>query len=150
MATSSPPDHATADELLDRLRARGARVTTARRLVLVALAQAGPSHPTAEQLTEQVHLANPELHASTIYRTLELLEDLGLVIRAGYDRGATTYHLADAQHHHATCEVCGTVLELPEGTFAPVVSRLRRDLGFHAVPRHLMITGVCAACSPGT
>ena len=82
---------------------------------------------------------------------LELTRDgLGLVIRAGLgDGSATTYHLVDDQpHHHAVCDRCGTVIELPASAFAAVVRRLDRDHGFAAHPRHLTVGGLCADCRP--
>jgi Fur family ferric uptake transcriptional regulator len=136
------------DGLLADLRARGARVTVARRLVLADLLRRGSAHPSAEQIARRVQRANPELHLSTIYRTLELLEELGLVMRASVGGAATTYHLATDRHHHAVCESCGTVIELPEAALAAVVRRLERDHGFAAAPRHLTIAGLCASCRP--
>jgi Fur family transcriptional regulator, ferric uptake regulator len=139
--------HLPLDDLLDDLRSRGARVTTARRLVLAELIRRGADHPTADQITTRIRRTNPELHLSTIYRTLEFLEDTGLVVRAGFGDGATTYHLAADRHHHAVCEVCGTIIELPESALAGVVASLRRDHGFAASPHHVTIPGVCARCS---
>jgi Fur family ferric uptake transcriptional regulator len=134
------------DDLLEQLRSRGARVTTARRMVLADLVRRGSAHPTAEQIARRVGRSNPELHLSTIYRTLEALEGLGLVIRASFGDGATTYHLAADRHHHALCESCGRVIELPDTALAPVVRRLDRDYGFAAAPRHLTIRGRCSSC----
>jgi Fur family ferric uptake transcriptional regulator len=139
------PDTAL-DDLLAALRARGTRVTAARRLVLADLVRRGSSHPSAEKIARWVQRTNPEVHLSTIYRTLELLEELGLVVRASLGEGATTYHLAGDRHHHAVCESCGSVIELPEAAFAPLVRRLEKDHGFAAAPRHVTIPGRCAAC----
>jgi Fur family ferric uptake transcriptional regulator len=138
--------HVHLDDLLEQLRARGARVTTARRAVLEDLVRRGSAHPTAEQIARRVGRANPQLHLSTIYRTLEALEGLGLITRASIGEGATTYHLAADRHHHAVCESCGAVIELPDAVLAPVVRRLARDHGFAAAPRHVTIAGLCAAC----
>jgi Fe2+ or Zn2+ uptake regulation protein len=134
------------DDLLGELRARGARVTTARRLVLADLVRRGGAHPTAEQIARRISRSNPDLHLSTVYRTLEALEDLGLVMRASIGEGATTYHLAADRHHHARCDACGRVIELPDAAFASVVRRLARDHGFAATPRHVTIPGLCADC----
>jgi Fur family ferric uptake transcriptional regulator len=141
--------HVELEDLLAELRARGGRVTTARRVVLADLARRGSAHPTAEQIARRVGRANPELHLSTIYRTLEALEDLGIVTRAGIGEGATTYHLAADRHHHAICVSCGAVIELPDSVLAPIVRRLERDHGFAADPRHVTISGCCADCRAG-
>jgi Fur family transcriptional regulator, ferric uptake regulator len=138
--------HADLDGLLADLRARGARVTTARRAVLAELVRRGSAHPSAEQIAARLRRSRPEVHLSTVYRTLDVLEELGLVARAGITDGVTTYHLAADRHHHAVCQVCGTVIELPESALSAVVARLRRDHGFAADPHHLTIPGVCARC----
>ncbi len=135
------------DELVDRLRALGERVTTARRLVLGALLDAGHDHTSAEQLAGVIQRDHPDVNLSTVYRTLDLLESVGLVIRAGLGTGAaTTYHLVDRPHHHAVCDGCGAVIDLPAGAFDAVVRRLEREHGFAARPSHLTLTGRCADC----
>jgi Fur family transcriptional regulator, ferric uptake regulator len=138
--------HADLDALLGRLRDEGSRVTTARRLVLAALVDAGGEHPTADDLGQRIQASNPEVHLSTVYRTLESLEQAGLVVRAGFRGAAATYHLADDHHHHAQCDGCGAEVELPHDAFAAVIARLRRDHGFVASPHHLVIGGRCRDC----
>jgi len=135
------------DDLVDRLRSRGERVTTARRLVLGALLAAGHDHVSAEQLAAAIQRTNPEVNLSTVYRTLDVLEAAGLVIRAGVGTGSvTTYHLVDDPHHHAVCDGCGLVIDLPAASFDAVVRRLEREHGFAARPSHLTVRGRCAAC----
>lgn len=135
------------EQLVDRLRTQGERVTTARRLVLGALVDAGHDHVSAEQVASDIQRANPEVNLSTVYRTLDVLEGAGLVIRAGVGHGAaTTYHLVDDPHHHAVCDACGAVIDLPAGSFEAVVRRLEREHGFAARPSHLTVGGRCADC----
>lgn len=124
-------------------------MTAARRSVLAELLAAGSAHRTAEQLAARVHRREPEIHLSTIYRTLEFLEAEGLVVRAGFGDGPTTYHLASDHHHHAVCDSCGAVIELPDDAFATLVRRLDRDHGFAAHPSHVTIPGRCADCRAG-
>jgi Fur family transcriptional regulator, ferric uptake regulator len=135
------------DDLVGRLRAGGERVTTARRLVLAALVAARDEHASAEQLAGAIQDVNPEISLSTVYRTLDVLESAGLVIRAGFGDGtATTYHLIDDPHHHAVCDECGAVIHLPASSFDVVVRKLQRDHGFAAHPRHLTVGGICSTC----
>jgi len=134
------------DALVERLRASGARVTTARRLVLRELVAAGDQHRTADDLARRIQRTDPDVHVSTVYRTLEALEEAEMVVRAGLGDGPTTYHLADDHHHHARCDRCGTVISLPDRLFAPVVRRLAEEHGFEAHPRHLTVQGRCADC----
>ena len=147
---ASDPTGATSgalEDLVERLRGRGERVTTARRLVLGALLAAGHDHVSAEQVAGEVRRTNPEVNLSTVYRTLDVLEAAGLVIRAGFGTGsATTYHLVDDPHHHAVCDRCGLVIDLPASSFDVLVRRLERDHGFAARPNHLTVPGRCADC----
>jgi Fur family ferric uptake transcriptional regulator len=134
------------DALITRLRGSGGRVTTARRAVLEAIVDAGSAHLTAEEVAASVHRSTPEVHLSTVYRTLESLEQLGLLRQARLGAGPVSYHLAVDEHHHAVCTVCGRVIQLSAATLAPVTRRLAKDHDFVADPHHLTITGHCAGC----
>ena len=102
---------------------------------------------SAEQLAGDIQRADPEVNLSTVYRTLDVLEGAGLVIRAGFGHGAaTTYHLVGDPHHHAVCDGCGAVIDLPAGSFDAVVRRLEREHGFAARPSHLTVGGRRADC----
>lgn len=129
------------------LRERGQRATTARRAVLQVLLDAGDEHVTADELERRVSMRYPEIHLSTIYRTLEALADVGVIAPARFGEGPVTYHLATDEHHHAVCTRCGATLNLAVGTMEPVRRRLLREFGFHADPHHLTLTGLCAQCA---
>lgn len=81
------------EEVLDRLRETGGRATTSRRILLQCLFAEGP-HRTAEELAEEVQRVAPDVHLSTIYRNLDELERLGVVVHAHLGHGPATYHLA--------------------------------------------------------
>lgn len=134
------------ETLLERLRAEGGRVTTARRAVLAALLEPPGGHLTAEDLAARVQDLHPDVHLSTIYRTLESLEEVGLVSHVHLGHGPSTYHLTDRPHHHAVCRVCGAVFELPEGTLDSVDRRLRHEYDFALEVQHFALVGRCAAC----
>jgi len=135
------------DALLATLRSRGERVTTARRVVLRELLDAESTHLTVEDLFDRVHRREPEIHRSTVYRTLDHLTEAGLLAESPLDEGPTSYHLVGDEHHHARCTGCGAVIELPADVLAPVTRRLVREHGFVAEPHHLTITGLCATCA---
>jgi Fe2+ or Zn2+ uptake regulation protein len=136
------------DELIGELRARGGRVTSARRSVLAALVSA-PGHPTAEELTARVQAAQPDVHLSTVYRSLDSLEQLGLVDHVHLGHGRAVYHLTDDSHQHLVCEVCGVVIEVPDSTFAELSEELRTRYGFALRPNHFAVLGRCAGCAAG-
>jgi len=133
------------DEGLARLRERGLRVTTARRAVLAALLDAD-GHLRAEDLAAVVQDRHPDIHLSTVYRALETFEEVGLVTHVHLGHGPSTYHLSDQLHHHAVCESCGAVIELPDDVLDAVATRVRAEFGFEVDARHFALAGRCSVC----
>lgn len=129
----------------EELRSRGYRVTPQRQLVLEAVT--GLEHGTPEQICEEVRRTAAGVNISTIYRTLELLEQLGLVVHTHLGHGAPTYHLADeADHVHLVCRDCGEVTEVSPSMTAGLVTSLRAEHGFETDVQHLTVFGHCQRC----
>lgn len=120
-------------------------MTSARRGVISALVGA-KGHVTADDLANEVQLTYPDVHLSTVYRTLDALEHLGVVDHTHLGHGRAVYHLADESHQHLVCEICGTVVEVPDTTFAEFGSELLAEFGFRIRPSHFAVLGRCAAC----
>jgi Fur family ferric uptake transcriptional regulator len=133
----------TADDLLDRLRAQGSRVTTARRLVISTLLGA-TNHVTAEDLAATIHEQHPEVHLSTVYRTLDSLEKLGIVEHTHVGHGPAVYHVG-VSHQHLVCEECGAVIDVPIHLLADVQRALREQYGFELHIGHFALLGRCAS-----
>jgi Fur family ferric uptake transcriptional regulator len=136
----------TVDELVAQLRVDGARVTTARRLLLTVLVNAS-GHTTAEELLASVRAGAPDVHASTVYRNLEELERLGVVVHTHLGHGAATYHLAAEAHGHLVCESCGATIEAATDLFDGLARAAKSRHGFVLRPYHFAVLGVCAACA---
>lgn len=127
------------------LRARGYRLTPQRQLVLEAVASLG--HATPDDIVTAVRRTATGVNISTVYRTLELLEELGLVTHTHLGHGPPTYHAAtDDDHVHLVCRVCGTVSETAPGLVDGVVAELLETEGFRADVGHLAIFGTCRGC----
>jgi Fe2+ or Zn2+ uptake regulation protein len=133
------------EEVLELLRAHGDRVTTSRRLLLRCLF-ASSAHRTAEDLAAEVHALAPDVNLSTIYRNLEELQRLGVVVHAHLGHGPAVYHLASELHGHLVCEACGAVVEAPAGFFDNLARKAFRQHGFTIDPRHFAILGLCRSC----
>ncbi|HEY4461410.1 MAG TPA: Fur family transcriptional regulator [Streptosporangiaceae bacterium] len=128
-----------------QLRARGYRVTPQRQLVLEAVARLG--HATPEDVGAEVQQSARGVNISTIYRTLELLEQLGMVTHAHLGHGAPTYHLAtDADHVHLVCRICGRITEVSPDAVRPLITALDREQGFETDMGHLTVFGRCEPC----
>jgi len=132
-------------DLRARLRARGLRVTPQRELVLSAVQRLG--HASPEAICTEVRRTAAGVNISTIYRTLDLLEELGLVRHAHLGPGAPTYHAADEHAHlHLVCHVCGTVAEAEVALAEQLVGRVLAVHGFEPDVEHMAIAGRCAQC----
>ncbi len=131
--------------VLALVREHGGRVTSARRLVLEAIF-AAEGHQTAEELTATVQARAPDVHMSTIYRNLDDLERLGVVIHAHLGHGPAMYHLASTAHGHLVCEGCGTTIEVPDELFAGLSRSARSEFGFDIDPHHFALLGHCRGC----
>jgi Fur family ferric uptake transcriptional regulator len=135
------------EDLGVRLRARGMRLTRQRERITDAVQALG--HATPDGLAAAIARdGGPALSLSTIYRNLEVLEEVGVVSHTHLDHRSPTYHLFDhADHLHLVCLSCGAVIESPVSTADPFVGNLLTVHGFVADVKHMAIHGWCAACS---
>jgi len=131
----------TGPDLAAQLHARGLRVTPQRERVLDAVR--GMGHATPEQISDAV----PEIDLTTVYRTLELLEELGLVRHTHLDHGAPAYRPAEDDHVHVVCHYCGAVVDAPAALADELERRLREERGFALDRAHLTVFGRCAKCA---
>jgi Fe2+ or Zn2+ uptake regulation protein len=138
----------TVDAVLDLLRERGGRVTSARRLLLEAIFEA-EGHRTAEELARVVQARTPDVHISTIYRNLEDLQELGIVVHAHLGHGPSTYHFAATAHGHLVCDACGAMIEAPDKLFGDLSLSTRSRFGFIIDPHHFAMIGRCSGCQLG-
>jgi Fur family ferric uptake transcriptional regulator len=142
MGRSVPAGHGWQEEL----RARGYRLTAQRQLVLEAVGRLG--HATPEEIVGAVRETATAVNISTVYRTLELLEQLGLVQHTHLGHGAPTYSIpSDDDHVHLVCRDCGGVDEVDSSVVDEVVRRLSAERGFTVDVGHFAVFGLCRACS---
>jgi Fur family ferric uptake transcriptional regulator len=128
-----------------RLRQRGYRLTPQRQLVLQAVGELG--HATPEDIATAVQRTASGVNISTVYRTLELLEELGLVQHTHLGHGAPTYSVTtDDDHVHLVCRDCGAVHEADAEVLGDAVQRLQSEHGFALDVGHVALFGRCAAC----
>jgi Fur family ferric uptake transcriptional regulator len=87
------------------------------------------------------------VNASTVYRTLEVLEELGLVRHAHLsDRAPTSHSVGGHEHFHLVCRSCKRVISVDAEVLAPLADRLAAGFGFVPDAGHLTVFGQCAAC----
>ena len=135
------------DAVAERLRGRGLRWTPQRRTVIEVLAEAD-GHITASDLVDRCRARDAATIPSTVYRTLDVLEELGLVRHGHGADGREEFHvLPAAEHGHLHCAACGATWEIGRAEAAAVSEALRAAGGFEIDIGHVTLVGRCRACA---
>ena len=133
-------------DALEQLRARGLRMTPQRRAIVAEVMRAqGHISPTA--ITRKIQGDMPGVNASTVYRTLTLLEEVGVLQHSHLESGAEYHRAEEAEHIHLVCGNCGDddSLSIKEADALQVL--IRHHHGFEADLTHFAIKGLCATCA---
>ncbi len=134
-----------AEEALGALRKRGYRMTPQRRAIVVEIMRTR-GHISPQKIVDRVEKRLPGTNPSTVYRTLELLEELGIVSHAHLGDGPE-YHKADEHDHvHLICSRCNKAQSLSEDDTTPLKELISRHSGFVPDFTHFAISGLCADC----
>ncbi len=146
MTNPGSPDRPDWSAVRERLHARGLRWTPQRRTLVDVLAGAD-GHITGAELVERCRAVDPSTTPSTVYRTLDVLEELGLVRHGHGADGREEFHvLPDAEHGHLHCRGCGATLEIDADEAAAFVAALEARHGFAIDLSHITVVGRCAGC----
>lgn len=138
----------SAEELIEGLRSAGLRVTAPRRIICGILADAPGDHLNAADIVARA--GDTSVDTSTVYRTLEVLEELGYVHHVHLGHGAGVYHVApEASHHHLVCGECGRTMDVPLEALRRAVTAATEPYGFVPDDTHFAILGRCRECAAG-
>ena len=141
-AALSQTQHAVAR----RLRDVGHRATPQRLLILGVFAPG--EHLTVDEVHARVNALSPVVNVSTVYRTLELFRDIGLLSETDLGTGSRQYELLEgARHHHVICRVCGEMLVIDDDVMRDLSDVLRERYRFEARIDHLALFGRCEVCA---
>ena len=133
-------------EWQEQLRASGHRLTPQRELVLAAVETLG--HATPDEVYAEVRTHSDSINLSTVYRTLELLDELGLIRHAHLTDRAPTYHSARGHEHaHLVCRECQRVISIDKAEMESALEGLAEKRGFAPDYGHLTVFGTCAECA---
>jgi Fur family ferric uptake transcriptional regulator len=130
----------------ERLHDHGLRWTPQRRTLIEVLAGTD-GHVTGAELVERCRAVDPTTIPSTVYRTLDVLEEIGFVSHSHTADGREQFHvLPVVEHGHLECRRCHDSWEIPADEAAELVAALERSRGFSVDLSHLSILGLCASC----
>lgn len=128
------------------LKRKGYRLTNQRRIIVHELEEA--RHLSAEEIYDRVKGEHPDMGLSTVYRTLDLLHELGIVRKEDFGEGYSRYELmTEKPHHHARCQRCGTVIEFNEELVGYLALQVERETGFVTDWHELTLYGRCSRCA---
>jgi Fur family ferric uptake transcriptional regulator len=138
---------ATAQELRFALKEQGLRMTPQRQLILDVVASMR-GHIAVDQVYRQVAARFPDVNITTVYRTLEVLEERGFVRHTHFHDSRSQYERTDEPaHQHLVCKVCGRDQEMDMSVLEPLTADLRARYGFIADLSHTALIGVCEGCA---
>ena len=131
-------------ELVDAFRARGLKVTPQRQL-LFRLLHDDEAHPTADALYERASAQKPGISLRTVYQTLTDLTAMGELAQVSFDSGPAHFDPNVTDHHHAVCDVCGTITDV----YVDGAEQLAIDglAGFRPDSASIVFHGSCASCA---
>ena len=133
-------------DMSSRLGELGYRLTPQRLMVVKAVEEAD-SHISAEEIYLQVRAIYPHMNISTVYRTLELLGELGLVTETDMGDGRVRYHgIGKGHHHHLVCQKCGATIDVEESILNSLWDEIGKRYGFEVNMKHLAFFGLCSRC----
>ncbi|HZA27119.1 MAG TPA: Fur family transcriptional regulator [Actinomycetota bacterium] len=133
------------EDIVARLRQEGRRLTPQREAILREVMRA-EGHITPQTVARRVQRRMPAVNVSTVYRTLAMLEEVGVVQHSHLEQGAGYHRAGEGEHVHLTCSGCGAEDDLSLREAGSLKAVIRRHRGFLPDLRHFAISGLCASC----
>jgi Fur family ferric uptake transcriptional regulator len=138
------------EKLKEQLKNQGYKLTPQRRAVLDVLLENEGKHLSTEEVYDLVKGDCPEIGLATVYRTLQLLEKMGVACRMNFDDGCNRYELVhkdeDHQHHHLICVSCGSVQEVEDDLLEALEGKVEDKYNFKIENHSVKFFGYCENC----
>ena len=136
------------DEVKEKFKKEGYKLTTQRRVILDAIIENQEKHLNPEEIYDIVKIKYPEIGIATVYRTLQLLEKLNIINKLNFDDGYNRYELNknSDNHHHLICLKCGKVMEVKLDLLEKLENEIEEENGFRIVDHNVKFFGYCADC----
>lgn len=142
----------TMEILKEKLKATGFKITPQRRAIIEVLIQNEKSHLSSEEIYDKVRVNCPEIGLATVYRTMQLLDEINGISKLNLDDGCIRYEIniegEDAHHHHhLICNDCGAIIEVREDLLDAIESQVEEKYGFVVQNHELKFYGKCQVCN---
>ncbi|RKX50806.1 MAG: transcriptional repressor [Thermotogae bacterium] len=138
------------DILRNELRRRKQRMTAQRELILKIFLDSEDEHMSAEEVYRKVLNRRLRISKATVYRTVDLLSDVGLLRRIVFRDGVIRYELVskdEHHHHHIICTECGRVEEFPLDLLDDLEKLIEKSTGYKITDHQLKFYGLCSECA---
>ena len=140
------------DYLKDILDDKGFKMTNQRRIVFETLNEYKHEHLSPEEIYELIKGKYPTIGLATIYRTLQVFEEIGLIYKLNFDDGCYRYEIMSYddnhihQHHHLICKNCGKIIEVKEDLMNSLEEMIEKQYNFEIINHMVKFTGICSRC----
>ena len=132
-------------QLISRLRDKGFKATP-QRLAICELILSSKDHPTADQIFHEVKKKHPTMSVATVYQTLHLLTDIGLLQELGFSARISRYDPNISPHINIICKKCGRITDYEAQSVSEMWSQITREMGFKPTGQRLDIYRYCEQC----
>ena len=138
------------DSLKEDLKKKGYKLTPQRRSIVDAIIKNEGEHLTAEEIYDEVKLTCPEIGLATVYRTILLLEEIGVIYKLDLNDGCSRYELVHSdeehRHHHLVCNKCKKVFEVQDDLLEELEERIEKTYKFKILDHSVKFFGICSDC----
>ena len=138
------------DILKDKLKEKGYKLTPQRRATLNVIFENQGEHLSTEEIYDKVKEKCPEIGLATVYRTLQLFNELEIISKVDFDDGCGRYELStdteDHHHHHLICLQCGNVIEVDLDLLDTLEDEIQKSYNFKINDHRVKFFGFCSKC----
>lgn len=138
------------NQVLSVIKENGHKLTPQRRYIIEIMMKNNQEHWSTEEIYDEVKKVCPEIGIATVYRTIQMLEELDLLTKHHFSEGCSRYEFTDEtkdhNHHHIVCTKCGKVMEIQDTYFDELERHIQDDINFNITNHTVTFYGVCKDC----
>jgi len=139
------------ERLKEVLKQKDYKLTTQRKIIFDVFSEHGEKHLSPEEIYEIVKTSHPEIGLATVYRTLQIFDEIGMIKKMNFNDGCSRYELTDeneSEHHsHLICTQCSKVIELEDEELESINEILEKEKKYNIKEYNIKFFGVCKDCT---